>query len=581
MQDFLNNPYRILGLFGGAGEREIRRNKSKIEAHSRVGKTAVFDNDISLKPPNRDEKTVAEALSKIESYENRVYYSLFWFVNAKHYDEAAINYLVSGEFKKAEEIWGKVINNQKVNQQNYTGFNNYGSLKFLLSINAFEDRLNLIEDGIINKLILIESPIACKFAQSVTEDNYDLNTEIILKRFLKSVDNDPALQDINSVGLLSKNGVSVSETTKKILIKESLDEIEGLVDDTVKLTKNNPSNANNAARSLEKISDNNLPIIKNVLGEDDLKYDSVRNNVAKELLQCAIAYFNHYADGNDISIGKEAEDIAIKANKLATNDNIIDKASKNLEIFRSWRKTFYVNTELGKLNKILNTLYNQQSYDIDYLLECYTECKNILFTVKNKLGNNSKIYMSYSSYSVQSIQNALIKKVNSEIEIWNKRNDFSSYMEMGPNERIIAGTYISSLHRIEVENILINAYKLQQKLGSFDMYSETRENYLRNIKDLENLKKQFIVENGYNYSKSSGGCYLATMVYGSYEHPKVMKFRNFRDNILEKSLLGNLFIKIYYSISPYLVMLLKNNNLCNMIIKRLLDFLIDKFGKSW
>lgn len=555
MQDFLNNPYRILGLFGGAGEREIRRNKSKIEAHSRVGKTAVLDNDISLKPPNRDEKTVAEALSKIESYENRVYYSLFWFVNAKHYDEAAINYLVSGDFKKAEEIWGKVIINQKVNQQNYSGFNNYGSLKFLLSINAFEERLNLIEDGIINKLILIESPLARNFARSVAEDNYNLNTEIILKKFLKSIDNDPALQDINPVGLLSKNGVTVSETTKEILVKEPLDEIESLIDDAVKIAKNNPSNANNAARSLEKISEKNLPIIKNLLGEDDFKYDSVRNNVAKELLQCAIAYFNHYADGNDISIGKEAEYIALKAYKLATNGNIIDKASKNIEIFKSWNQTNNIRTELNELNRKLDAVSTKQTYTLDDAEETYSECKNLLSRVKYELGTNDNIYLNYSSGTVTVIQNILISVVNGVQEQL-------SYRVVSPDT---------------VRETILRAHQIQQKIGGLDMHPNTRDFFLKNKRSLDSLKSQVSSTS----RPGGGGCFIATVSYGSYEHPSVRKLRNFRDTILQNYKAGRVFIKIYYYISPKIAEYMREKAFLKKLTRRFIDLFINKFGKSW
>lgn len=54
-------------------------------------------------------------------------------------------------------------------------------------------------------------------------------------------------------------------------------------------------------------------------------------------------------------------------------------------------------------------------------------------------------------------------------------------------------------------------------------------------------------------SKQSGGCYVATAVYGSYDCPEVWTLRRFRDNILAKSFFGRLFILIYYTVSPTLV----------------------------
>jgi len=51
------------------------------------------------------------------------------------------------------------------------------------------------------------------------------------------------------------------------------------------------------------------------------------------------------------------------------------------------------------------------------------------------------------------------------------------------------------------------------------------------------------------------GCYVATCVYNSYDCPEVWRLRRFRDEYLDKSWLGRLFIKLYYTISPTLVKL--------------------------
>ena len=53
--------------------------------------------------------------------------------------------------------------------------------------------------------------------------------------------------------------------------------------------------------------------------------------------------------------------------------------------------------------------------------------------------------------------------------------------------------------------------------------------------------------------KHSSGCYIATAVYGSYDCPEVWTLRRYRDNVLDNSWYGRLFIKCYYSISPTLV----------------------------
>lgn len=75
----------------------------------------------------------------------------------------------------------------------------------------------------------------------------------------------------------------------------------------------------------------------------------------------------------------------------------------------------------------------------------------------------------------------------------------------------------------------------------------------------------------YSSSSSSGGCYIATMAYGSYDHPQVMVLRWYRDNILQKSWYGRLFVKVYYYLSPKAVKLLRGHERINSAIRRLLD----------
>ncbi|HIZ11888.1 MAG TPA: hypothetical protein IAA41_07325 [Candidatus Eubacterium faecavium] len=81
-------------------------------------------------------------------------------------------------------------------------------------------------------------------------------------------------------------------------------------------------------------------------------------------------------------------------------------------------------------------------------------------------------------------------------------------------------------------------------------------------------------------NKKSGGCYVATCVYGSYDCPEVWTLRRFRDNILEKHHLGRLFIKFYYAVSPKAVSLFGKYNWFHKIFKTPLDKLVEKLNKN-
>jgi len=50
----------------------------------------------------------------------------------------------------------------------------------------------------------------------------------------------------------------------------------------------------------------------------------------------------------------------------------------------------------------------------------------------------------------------------------------------------------------------------------------------------------------------SGGCFIATVAYGNYDHPSVQHLREFRDRYLLTNSLGRMFVGTYYRYSPAL-----------------------------
>lgn len=80
---------------------------------------------------------------------------------------------------------------------------------------------------------------------------------------------------------------------------------------------------------------------------------------------------------------------------------------------------------------------------------------------------------------------------------------------------------------------------------------------------------------------SNNGCYIATCVYGSYDCPQVWILRRFRDDILDVTWYGRLFIKCYYAISPTLVNWFGNKKWFRILWKSSLDKIVESLkGKG-
>ena len=79
-----------------------------------------------------------------------------------------------------------------------------------------------------------------------------------------------------------------------------------------------------------------------------------------------------------------------------------------------------------------------------------------------------------------------------------------------------------------------------------------------------------------NKPQKSGGCYVATAVYGSYDCPEVWTLRRFRDYTLAETWYGRAFIKVYYAISPTLVKWFGETKWFKALWKGKLDRLVNK-----
>lgn len=107
------------------------------------------------------------------------------------------------------------------------------------------------------------------------------------------------------------------------------------------------------------------------------------------------------------------------------------------------------------------------------------------------------------------------------------------------------------------------------------------------------LKKEDYVPNDYLYeiakkidpnvelpTKKSGGCYVATAVYGSYDCPQVWTLRRYRDYTLAETWYGRTFIRTYYAVSPTLVKWFGKTEWFKSMWKPKLDMMVKELNEK-
>ena len=104
------------------------------------------------------------------------------------------------------------------------------------------------------------------------------------------------------------------------------------------------------------------------------------------------------------------------------------------------------------------------------------------------------------------------------------------------------------------------------------------------LQQVNSIVRQKYANTGISFNISSpptsGGCYIATAVYGSYDCPQVWTLRRFRDFKLANSAGGRLFIKAYYAISPTLVRWFGKTAWFNRLWRRKLNKMVDNMQKN-
>ena len=132
------------------------------------------------------------------------------------------------------------------------------------------------------------------------------------------------------------------------------------------------------------------------------------------------------------------------------------------------------------------------------------------------------------------------------------------------SDQVVQISMASLIHLMNKNGFNIHYYNAFEYLDRFKMSEETENKYKENWLIIQNNKRVEVNNQlGLNSRRihqpqSSSGCYIATMVYKDYNHPKVMVLRDFRDDFLLNYFVGRKFVKFYYKYSPPLVELLRD-----------------------
>lgn len=560
MQMILNNPYRTVGLLVGATAREqtkqINKLKKYIEAEQDIQDDYSFP---VLGNLNRTLEKVEDAVSKLNLDYEKMNAALFWFWNGNPItDEAAFEALKSGEIETANEIWEKLIIRtdedgkrfwKPVTEKNYSAFHNCSILNIIRANGS-------LHNAVVSSLYFLQSDLVQKFISSVSDETHKTNKTELQLLFLNQLHSDIQESKKSSLSkfleIINKQEFIAKQDFMKGLVQKPIEQIEHKIEIAKRIRKASKSKAANAGQELFTNTEIELTQLKSIVGTTDIKYTSVADKVANEILQCSIEYFNDSQE----------------------KDSTVDYTETALKLAKQADTIAVGNLTKDRVRDSINTLAEMKERVINEAIAILSSVKLAYENAINEI--NEQVHRMIMSMSLnQTINFSKVDKLKANCLNWDKVTEVVS-TGISVND-ITVIQRCSNQSKVSEYKSLVDF--LFSKLGPIQINQVKHLCYWKDVRAAQANATAKKIGSTISSAADKGKCYIATMAYGSYEHPQVLELRRFRDNYLTKSIAGRLFIKAYYIISPGLVEILKNKKNSNAFIRKVLNHIIKYIKK--
>lgn len=441
------NPFRILGVYSNAKQSDIVRNFSKMKAYLTVGKDMRFpvDLDFLLGPLERTMESVQKAQSDINLSKDKIRYALFWFCKGNPIDEVALNNLANQDIEKAEEILGK--------RTTYSSLINMAVIALVQG--RYADAVNCYSQ------VVHKESNRTRFVTEVCGDTFQISEDELMHFVI-----DEMLNVVKPVTLL--NALS-SQSDKSYASEKALSNPLAKINSEIAKAKSVPVSDAVASlkmgRALIRNTKSSLSTIKTLAGESSIQYQSVADNLAKQILQCGINYYNNTNDDNVIETALELQQYALS---IAVGKLVKDRCRQNVDILLQKKEQAAYEKDLAAIAVQFKT-FQSAAPSISTVKSFVQKCKPHLEILKQELGATNELYLKVSSAVANNALGMLINVVNSA--------QSGSSVTYGITSGSLANTIDAAISAMSL-------------IGSLDMTSQERSHFNQNNSTLKNIKTQ-------------------------------------------------------------------------------------------
>ena len=466
------NPFRVLGVYCNATQREIQSNAARIKRFLEIGKQPSFPTDFNevLPPLDRTQEMVDMALSQISQPKEKLAHALFWFAKP-----------CCDQHRKAEEL----LRNGKSGESYKSLANDCGDFRtmttpylVLASQNEnFDDELMTlvklgyefywnrkeINDGNGNKINFVSSLI-----EEICGENFHISREECQILFL-----DQLMTFVNPIHLWAcADDTYLSHSVSNHLFSKSIglniEHINAQIATAKAVNKNDSTRSLLAARQLKQNTISDIDIIDEYLLTNDVRMTAVHDALADQILQLAINCYNHAEDNR--AVAREVYTLMEYAAKVAKGDLLKSRCEDNMIAIKRIVDDLPP-AGLEKTDKDLLAVVNRARNSADSILQAETllkEAEPHLFKIKlaHLTENNKKLAQQILAYFTKVstvIANVCLNKIIEELNSSDSDNGYDAWdIIMALNQLPLDPEFKKNRYNKNV------AVLIQSGFGSFD-----------------------------------------------------------------------------------------------------------------
>lgn len=333
------------------------------------------------------------------------------------------------------------------------------------------------------------------------------------------------------IPILEKWVKGKSERDKQRKIKADFDYIVKQLDDVPECDDLSDLQTNRLPDLAARLVNNckpRLDNIRSVLGSGDETYIDLSSAIARNAMGMCVVFANEKGEFSRIL------DVFTLIGTLAMESDVKRRYDENFRVFKQQSK---IKVDLDIIVGALNKVPDGEKLNSNEVTRLPLIAENLITICKPRLASiKTEEYDLYIKFSSAVASNAL----SMCIDYANRTHD------------------------------MIKVMPVMRMIGELEMEASIKQRYNQNFQ----VMMSNMAASSKPASSSSGGCYIATMVYGSYDAPQVVVLRRYRDTVLSNYAVGRVFIKFYYRYSPSFVERFRHQKTIHKLAKSLLDSII-------